>query len=491
LSNAHTPDTPLTALIIGAGFSGICAAIKLQTAGDDNFIIAEKTGGISGTWHDNAYPGAACDVPSHLYSFSFEANPDWSRRFSPSDEIREYAENIVGKYNLQKHIHGHTEIVSALFNEVTGLWKVLSKDGKIYHARFLVVSVAILGTPQMPDIAGIDDFDGPAFHSARWDHDIDLTGKRVAMIGSAASAVQITPPVANIADKLYVLQRTANYVIPRGDRAYTKLEKFLFRYLPGYVKVPRLALYLYLELVFFKGFKRGSFVNKYMAGMAKRFRKKKIKDDTLRAKLTPNYPMGCKRVLLSDDYYDALQKDNVELITDEIKRITKTGIQMNSGQHIDADALIYATGFKATTFMPNLELTGIGGATLANWRKDSKAHRGITIAGMPNAFFMLGPNTGLGHSSMILMIEAQVKYVMDFIKHTPTGQFASPKPKAVTKYNDWLHSKFSATIWATSCSSWYKRPDGTNPTIWPFPTYKYARLMKRVNFEEYEISNVS
>jgi len=490
LSDTVHADVPLTALIIGAGFAGICAAIKLRAAGYDDFIIAEKTGGISGTWYDNAYPGAACDVPSHLYSFSFEPNPDWSHRFSPSDEIREYAENIVDKYGLRNHIHGHTEIVSAKFDKATALWHVSAKNGRIYRAQFLMVSVAILGDPQMPDIAGIDDFDGPAFHSARWDHDVDLTGKRIAMVGSAASAVQITPPIAKIADKLYVLQRTPNYVVKRGDRAYTKLEKFLFRYLPGFVKVPRLAIYLYLELMFFRGFKQGSFINKVMTWQAKSARNK-IKDSELRAKLTPNYPMGCKRVLLSDDYYDALQRDNVELVTDNIERITKTGIQMKSGVHIDADALIYATGFSATTFMPRLDLTGIDGATLANWRAQSKAHRGITIEGMPNAFFMLGPNTGLGHSSMILMIEAQVKYMMDFIKHVPEGQFASPKPEAVSAYNDWLHSKFSTTIWATSCQSWYKRPDGSIPTIWPFPTYKYARMMRRVNFDEYTVSSKS
>ena len=481
-------DTILDALIIGAGFAGICAAIKLREAGYDNIVIAEKTGGISGTWYDNAYPGAACDVPSHLYSFSFEPNPDWSRRFSPSHEIREYAERIVEKYDLAKHIHSHTEIMSATFDEAAAVWNIHAKGGKTYCARFLIVSVAILGEPQMPDIAGIDDFAGPSFHSARWDDAVKVEGRAVAMIGSAASAVQITPPVAKTAKQLYVLQRTPNYVVKRSDRAYTKLEKFLFRYLPGFVKVPRLAMYLYLELMFIRGFKQGSFINKVMTSQAKSARKQ-IKDPSLRAKLTPDYPMGCKRVLLSDDYYDALQRGNVELVTDGIERITKTGVQMKSGGHIDADVIVYATGFSATTFMPRLDLTGTNGATLAKWRADSKAHRGLTIENMPNAFFMLGPNTGLGHSSMILMIETQVKYMMNFINDLDDNSYASPKPDAVTAYNDWLHGHFAKTIWATSCQSWYKRPDGSIPTIWPFPTYKYASMMKRVDFGEYDIAS--
>ncbi|MEE9272892.1 MAG: NAD(P)/FAD-dependent oxidoreductase [Robiginitomaculum sp.] len=480
---------PLHTLIIGAGFAGIDAAVKLRAEGIDNFIIAEKTGGISGTWHDNTYPGATCDVPSHLYSFSYAPNPNWSRRFAPSAEIEKYAQDVVEQYDLKKHIRAHTKITSARFDTKSALWHINTKAEDSFQARFLVVSVAILGTPQFPNIKGIDSFKGSAFHSARWNHDANLKGKRVAIIGSAASAVQITPPVSNMADKLYVLQRTPNYVIPRGDRAYTNLEKFLFNRLPFYVKVPRILIYLYLDLMFIRGFKQGSFFNKYMTSLARKFRKKQIKDDTLRAKLTPDYPMGCKRVLLSDNYYTALQKNNVELVTDAIEHITPKGILMASGREIQTDILVFATGFNATDFMPGLNLTGIHGATLKEWRKTSYAHKGLTIENMPNAFFMLGPNTYLGHSSMILMIEAQNKYMLQLMGQIGEGQYASPKPKAVKDYNNWLHGQFSNTIWATSCASWYKREDGSIPTIWPFPTYKYTKMMKRSDTDEFDFNH--
>ncbi len=482
-------EQPLTALIIGAGFAGIAAAIKLRQAGIDDFIIAEKTGGISGTWYDNVYPGAACDVPSHLYSYSFAPNPNWSRRFSPAHEIRKYAEDIVETYDLNKHIRGRTEIYSARFDENLALWSVKTSKGETITTRFLITSVAILGTPNWPNIKGADSFKGKQIHSARWDKDLNLANKRVAVIGSAASAVQIVPQVAKTCKQVSVLQRTANWIIPRMDRPYSSFEKSLFKHLPFTMKLTRLAMQAYLEYVFFRVFNKQGWINRMFKKNADKYRAKKIKDKELRRKLTPDYPIGCKRILLSDDYYDTLLQDNVELITHGIERITPGGIKFNNGQDIKADILIYTTGFKATEFLTQIDLTGLGGAKLSDWRANPKAHKGLVIENMPNAFFLLGPNTGLGHASMILMIEAQMPYMLQLIQKINPGQYFTVKPEAVKAYNQEIQTRLSTSIWATSCQSWYKTKDGSIPTLWPNPTYSYKRMMGKVDWNEYTISD--
>jgi len=475
------------ALIVGAGFAGIAAAVKLREAGIDDFIIAEKTGGISGTWYDNTYPGAACDVPSHLYSYSFAPNPNWSRRFSPSDEIREYVEDVVKNYDLEKHIRAHTEILSAVFDENAALWHVKTKSGETIIARFLIASVAMLGTPKLPDIAGMDSFKGDQFHSARWDKSVDLKGKRIAVIGSAASTIQIAPAIAKTCSAVAIFQRTPNWIIPRADRKYSEFEKTIFVRLPFVMKLSRLSLFLYLELMFYKVFKNKGWVNKYFARMANKLRANKIKDPELRGKLTPDYPIGCKRVLLSDDYYDTINRDNVELITDGIKRITKGGVKLVNGRDVDVDIIAYATGFQATEFLPHLDLTGAGGAKLSDWRKNPKAHKGLVIPDMPNAFFLLGPNTVLGHASMILMIEAQVPYMVKLMQKIDNGKYFIVKPDVVKTYNDRIQARLKTSIWATACQSWYKAEDGTIPTLWPYPTYTYKNMMRRVDMDEYDI----
>ena len=480
-------NSPHTALIIGAGFSGICTAIKLREIGIDNFIIAEKTGGISGTWHDNAYPGAACDVPSHLYSFSFAPNPNWSRRFSPSHEIKAYVEKVVKDYDIKKHIKQNTEIISATFDKKTGLWQVVDKQGKTYSARFIVTSVAILSTPQLPKIEGMDSFDGPTFHSARWDHDVDIQGKRIAVIGSAASALQIIPEIAKTAAHVDVFQRTANFVIARGDRNYTKFEKTMFRKLPWTMKITRARIYIYLDTLFYRNFQQGSFINKFLTRLAASYRKKQITDPKLREILTPNYAMGCKRILLSDNYYAALHRNNVSVITNPIDKITAAGISTNTAHLHKADILVYATGFKTTTFLTGIEMNGTQGATLTKWRKNPKALRGLVIDNMPNAFFLLGPNTNLGHSSMILMIEAQVKYMVKCILAVPEGQYINVKTSAMKRYNEDLQKKLDKSVWATGCQSWYKNSDGSIPTMWPYQTAHFAKMMRNFDVSEYDL----
>lgn len=481
--------SPLTALIIGAGFSGICAAIKLKQAGIDDILIVEKTNGISGTWHDNSYPGAACDVPSHLYSFSFAPNPNWSRRFSPAAEIEAYTEKVVDDFGLRGHIQNNTEIISAKFDKNTALWHATDQNGNVIKARFMIASVAILGTPQMPTINGIDNFNGPAFHSARWDHNVSTDGKRVAIIGSAASALQIIPQIAKTAAHVDLFQRTANYVIPRRDRAYTRVEKFIFRTLPWTMKFPRLSIYAYLDYLFHRNFKQGSFINKYLMKMSAKYRKKQILDASLREALTPDYPMGCKRVLLSDDFYETLQRENVSVVTDAIEKITATGVKTNKGSH-GADIMVFATGFSATSFLTGIEMEGINGGTLKAWRKNPKALRGLVIENMPNAFYLLGPNTGLGHSSMILMIEAQVKYMVKAMQAVPEGKYLNVKPEAMRAYNEDLQKHLAKSIWATGCTSWYKTADGSIPTMWPHQTSNFAKMMQEFDMEEYDLVEI-
>ena len=479
-------NPPLTALIIGAGFSGICAAIKLKQAGIDDILIVEKTSGISGTWHDNSYPGAACDVPSHLYSFSFAPNPNWSRRFSPASEIEAYTEKVVDGFDLRKHIQNNTEIISAKFDKASALWHATTQNGEAIKARFIIASVAILGTPQMPDIDNIDKFNGPAFHSARWDHSATWEGKRIAIIGSAASALQIIPQIAKTAAHVDLFQRTANYVIPRRDRAYTKLEKAIFRTFPWAMKMTRFSIYAYLDYLFHKNFKQGSFINKHLTKMSVRYRKKQITDPKLLETLTPNYPMGCKRVLLSDDFYQTLQRENVSVITDNIERITTTGVQTD-GEVRTADIIVFATGFSATSFLTGIEMDGIEGATLKAWRKNPKALRGLVVENMPNAFYLLGPNTGLGHSSMILMIEAQVKYMVKAMQSVPEGNYLSVKSEAMQAYNEDIQKHLAKSIWATGCTSWYKTEDGSIPTMWPHQTKTFAKMMQKFDMGEYDL----
>ncbi len=479
----------LDALIIGAGFSGIAAAIELQKSGLKNLLIVEKTDGVSGTWHDNQYPGAACDIPSHLYAYSFAPNPNWSRRFAPWHEIRDYVQQVINNYGLSDKLRQNTEIITGRFDAEQNLWRVTAKNGEVFKARFLIASTAILGTPNLPDIAGMETFSGASFHSARWDRSVDIKGKKLAIIGAAASAVQIVPEVAKTCQEVAVFQRTPNWIIPRMDRAYKDFEKAIFAKFPPARKLLRAALYLYLDRWFFNVFKHEGWVNAKFKANALRHLRKSVKDEKLRARLTPNYPIGCKRVLLSDDYYPALARENVALITDPIARIVPEGIKLKTGDIIKADIIVYATGFKATEFLPGLELEGLNTAKLSKWRARPRAYKGLVLENMPNAFFLLGPNTGLGHASMILMIEAQTPYMRRLIEATPKNGFFNISGKAVHQYNADIQATLKKRIWATSCQSWYKTKDGDIPTLWPYSCHAYNKMMREADFHSYQFTN--
>ncbi|MBL4617142.1 MAG: NAD(P)/FAD-dependent oxidoreductase [Robiginitomaculum sp.] len=477
-------DKLLDIAIIGAGLAGIGAAVKIRQAGFKNFKIFEKTAGISGTWYDNDYPGAACDVPSHLYCYSFAPNPNWSRVYSPQAEIRKYVEDVVADHKLLSHIQFETEITSAVFDEAKARWKLIDKTGTTIYARFVLWSVSFLGTPHIPVIPGLDNFAGKVFHSARWDHSVDLSGKNVVIIGSAASALQIGPAIAKNVKSLTMFQRTANFVMPRDDREYSDFEKSLFKKFPFIHRLFRTFLFTRHDKFFFHGMRPGSLVNKIMRSRALGYLKRKIKDPGLHGKLTANYDLGCKRILISDDYYDMFNMENVSLQTAGIDRIESSHIETVTGKKIAADVIVMATGFTATSFMPGIEITGSNGASLTKWRDDLRALKGLMVTGFPNTFFMLGPNTGLGHSSMILMIESQLQYIMQVLTTLKDEETAEPKIEAIEQYNKQLQADLAGTVWATSCQSWYKREDGFIPTMWPHPTKTYDKMMRKVNWSE-------
>ncbi len=478
------------ALIIGAGISGICMGIKLHERGIDNILIAEKSPGVGGTWHDNHYPGACCDVPSVLYSYSFEPNPDWSRHYSPHNEIRAYLEHCVDKYGLRDKVRCDCGVSAARFDEALGQWEVTLSDGTVVRARTLVSAVGQLNVPSIPPFEGREDFAGEQFHSARWDHDVDLKGKRVAIIGNAASALQFIPPVAKEAEQVYVYQRSANYVIPRNDSPFTDGQKRRFRQFPWWLRIRRAARYLYQECLLFPVMKTIAPMQKLVRWQALNFLENQVSDPVLREKLTPKYEIGCKRILVSDDYYQAMVRPNVELVTSPITGIGAEGVRSEDEQERPADVLIYGTGFHATDFLATLSVTGRGGRTLAeHWRDGAQAYRGVAVPEFPNLFMLYGPNTNLGHSSIIFMVEQQVRYIVRCIDKILSHDLTSLEPSAAAtrRYNDRLQGDLANTVWTGDCGSWYKNEAGLNTNNWPHSTTYFWWHMRDLDFADFDM----
>lgn len=477
-------DSPQIA-IIGGGLGGICMGIKLREAGYHNFTIYEKAGQVGGTWRDNTYPGIACDVPSHLYSYSFELNPDWSHAYSPGWEIQQYSEECVNKYGLARHLKLNTNIVQNEFRE--GRWRLSDSDGNSHTADVLVSAMGGLHLPQLPDIDGRESFAGPAFHSPRWDHDVDLSGKRIAVIGSAASAIQIVPSLAANAAQLYVYQRTPNWIIPRRDHAFSRPLRWIFRRVPGAARLYRWLLYWVAEL------RWPSFINDSLFNRLGRYLgvwhlRLQVSDPALRARLTPDYAMGCKRILRSDDYYPALQRDNVELVTDPITRIEADAVVTAGGRQA-VDVIIYATGFDVFDIVGQTQFIGPGGDTLSErWSDSIKAHRTIAVPGFPNLFMLQGPNSALGHNSVIFMIEAQVRYVIACLDGMRQRDWKTmmPTEQAFADYQSDLTRRLDRMIWSSGCRSWYQDASGHVFTLWPHTCTTYWHRMRRPDFSEYE-----
>lgn len=479
-------------VIIGAGFAGIGMAIRLQQAGIDDFVLLEKDDDLGGTWRDNTYPGCACDVPSYLYSFSFELNPHWSRMFAAQEEIWDYLRHCVDKYGIEDRIRYRTEWTGARFDESTGTWEVEVDGAETLRCRALVTGVGALHKPKVPDLSGIESFAGTAFHSAQWDHDHDLTGRRVAVIGTGASAVQFVPQIAGQVDQLDLYQRSAAWVTPKPDREISQRERTLYARSPLAQRIARALIYWLLETRG-TGFALTPKAMKVIEWQAKRHLAKQVADLELRAKLTPDYQIGCKRILLSNDYYPALTRDNVDVVTDAIAEVTPSGIITEDGTKREADTIIYGTGFEVSGNLTDVEIIGRDGADLnEQWsQRGVGAHLGITVSGFPNLFLLLGPNTGLGHSSVVFMIEQQVDYVLQALDLLDRrgADFVDVRPDAQDGFLDRIQTRLTDTVWQSGCKSWYIDENGRNFTIWPHFTWKYWLETRRFDPDEYDVLN--
>ncbi len=462
-------------IILGAGFGGIGLAILMQEAGRTDFCILEQSDRVGGTWRDNSYPGACCDVPSHLYCYGFDAKRDWTRVFSPQAEILGYIEGLVAKHDLRSYIKFGAEVASAAWIEKRGWWEITIANAQTLTARSFVAAWGQLNRPYIPAIPGAESFAGEHFHSARWRHDLDLTGKRVASIGNAASAVQFVPHVAASADHLDVFQRSANYVVPRLDRAYTAEEIAAFSDTPDAYAASRATMYAEREDRFAR-MRVGSDLADELAGIARDQLHAQIIDPVLRAKLTPDYAIGCKRILISDDYYPALTRPNVSLVTEPIIRIVPEGIVTGDGALHPADIVIYATGFETRSFQGSVEITGRDGRSLrTTWAGTPRAHCGITVSGFPNFFMLYGPNTNLGHNSILEMLEAQSRYILQALALIETVDAIDVRPEVLERSDAAIQAHMRGAAWAAGCTSWYVGADGRVINNWSGTVEDYKR----------------
>jgi cation diffusion facilitator CzcD-associated flavoprotein CzcO len=479
------PAGQLQVAILGAGMSGLCMAIQLKKAGIHDFVILEQSGGLGGTWWDNRYPGAHVDVPAPLYSFSFEANPRWTRRFASATEIQAYMQHCAQKYGVLPHIRFDSRITQARFDEAEGGWQLSTERGQRLRARFFVCSTGPLSQARWPDIPGLADFRGLRLHSARWDPGADLDGRRVAVIGTGSTASQLVAPIARRAAQLHVFQRTANWVLPRVDRRYRPLDRVLAR-LPPYAWAVRRFWFEVLEWGR-RGFDEGTSARRAMVGAAERHLCRQVGDESLRARLRPPYPLGCKRIIYSNDFYPALTRPNVELVTAPIELITAQGIVTADGRERPIDALVCATGFDAIHLLSTLQITGRGGCTLReSWQDGPEAYRGVTVAGFPNLFLLLGPNTATGHTSTLLFIEPEVRYAIACMRRVLAGgqRWIDVRAEVMREYNRQLQVRLQGSVW-TACQSWYRTDKGKVVALWPGFTREYREALRRPDFREY------
>ncbi|MEU0567880.1 NAD(P)/FAD-dependent oxidoreductase [Nonomuraea sp. NPDC005983] len=472
--------------IIGAGFGGLCMAIQLERAGIRSYTVFEKAGDLGGTWRDNSYPGAGCDIPSHLYSYSFEKYASWTRRYPGQPEILGYLEHCADKYDVRRKIRFGTEVTRATFDGsrwhvTTGSDAPEEEAGSVADRAevfdVVVMSVGQLNRPRLPDIPGMTDFAGVSFHSARWNHDHDLTGRRVAVIGNGSSAAQFIPEVAQQAGHLTVFQRTPNWVIPKPDATFGPLARLAFRFVPGLQRAYREWIYRYAEGTLYPALAQG-----WSAGLLRKralaHLDAQVPDPELRARLTPDYPPGCKRVVIDSAFYPALTRQNVEVVTDGIAEITPKGVRTAEGLH-EVDTIIYATGFLSTEFLSPIEVEGRDGRSLAEqWSGGAEAYLGISVPNFPNLFLLYGPNTNLGHNSIVFMLECQVRHVMSCLPYLARGPL-EVRPEAMAAWSRQLDAAMSRMVWGDGCQSWYKTAAGRVTNNWPGPTTLYRRLTAR------------
>lgn len=485
----HDLPAHVRVAIVGSGFAGLGMAIRLRQEGEEDLVVLERRNDVGGTWRDNAYPGAACDVPSRLYSFSFAPNPEWTRSFSPQAEILDYLRRCAREFGVMEHLRFGCELERASWDEEAGLWRLITARGEL-TASVLILGAGSLSEPRDPQIPGLERFAGRTFHSAAWDHSHDLGGERVAVIGTGASAIQIVPEIGPKVRSLELFQRTPPWVMPRADRTFSRLERRAYRRLPALGSVARQAIYWGRESLVL-GFARRPALMKLPERIARAHLKHQVPDPVLREQLTPDYRIGCKRILISNDFYPALAAPNSALVTSPITEVRPHSIVTADGAEHPADAIVLATGFQVTPPPIAEAIHGRDGASLGEvWgTRGMQGHRGTTFAGFPNLFMLVGPNTGLGHTSMIYMIESQVEYVLDSLRTMRLRGWATvePRPEAQEDFNRRLADQLSRTVWQTGgCSSWYLDQHGNNTTLWPDFTFRFRRLTARFDAEQYQ-----
>jgi cation diffusion facilitator CzcD-associated flavoprotein CzcO len=497
-NNANTVDRMtlpghVDHLIVGSGFAGLCAAIKLAEDGESDYVVIERAGDVGGTWRDNTYPGACCDIPSQLYSLSFAPNPEWSSSYSPQPEIQEYLRRVAREYGVIEKTAFHTELEHAAWDDDAQVWRCRTSSGDVV-ANTIVSGTGGLSEPRLPDIEGLETFAGTLFHSARWDHSVDLAGKRVAVIGTGASAIQIVPELQQVAAHLDVYQRTAPWVIPRNDRRYSRVERLALRHVPALGRLYRTGIYWAHE-GYVPAFTWQPRLGAPVEKAATVHLRKAIKDPTLREKVTPHFRLGCKRILRSNTYYPALASPNVDVVTEPIARVTADAIITGDGVEHPVDVVVVATGFYTTELPVAERIVGRDGRTLAEeWSGSGmSAYKGTTVHGFPNLFTIVGPNTGQGHTSMVFIIESQVAYLRDAIRTMREEGYAAVEPSANAqrRWNTVLQRRMRHTVWNTGgCSSWYLDAHGRNTVLWPKSTVTFRRRLASFDADAYDISVV-
>ena len=478
----------LDALIIGAGFAGLGMAIRLKKAGVQSFVVLEKEAEIGGTWWLNHYPNCACDVPAALYSFSFEPSVDWSSTYAPQPEIFNYLKHCAGKYRLQSHIRLRTEVIEAQYDDAQGWWEIATAQGARFRSRALICGLGALNRPAIPNIPGLNEYQGTQFHSAQWNHSFDAAGKRIAVIGTGASAVQFVPTLAASAAQLYVFQRTPPWILPKHDFPCGKRQRALLRWLPGYRRLQRDFVYWRNELTAY-GLTKNRNLLRAATRMAREQLHAQVADPQLREKLTPDYTIGCKRILISNDYYPALGRSNVELVVERIQRVRAHSIATADGTERDVDAIVLGTGFRVADVFARLRITGRNDLEISEaWRDRSEAYLGLAVNGFPNLFMLAGPNTGIGHTSLIFMIEAQIGYIMRCLSWMREQRLKSLEVRAEVQrsFNRDLQQRMARTVWASGCRSWYQDRSGTVTALWPGLTVDFWRRTRRPKRSDFD-----
>ncbi|AWB92584.1 flavin-containing monooxygenase [Aeromicrobium chenweiae] len=472
--------------IIGSGFGAIAVAVELKRAGHTDLRLWERSHDVGGVWRDNTYPGAGCDVPSPLYSYSYEPNSQWTRRYALQEEIHAYIRAVADKHGVTPLVRFGAEVVAAAWDEDAAHWVVTFADRTTSTVDLLVSAVGQLSRPKLPGIDGVESFTGTSFHSAEWNHSFDASGKRVAVVGAGASAVQFVPHLAKDAEQLVVFQRTANYLMPKPDKPYKAWHRGLFKALPVTQRIERGGIWAIMEQ-FARGLDERSKVGRINKAIAMRHLGKHVTDPVLKAKLTPDYPIGCKRILFSNEFYPALAQPNVDVVTHGVTRVTTTGVVDDAGTEHEVDAIVYGTGFDAQDFLESIDVTGVGGQKLAtHWTDGAHAYLGMYVPGFPNLLVTYGPNTNLGGGSIIYMLEAQARHMRQVVDRMEAGSYRTVEvtEEAERAYDRDLTSQLDSSVWS-SCDNWYRHPSGRITSNWPGATRPFARATKHLQPEAF------